>query len=402
MSFSNAQEAKYYNFNVKIKPSSKHIYVKGKMELDFKDKDSIVFVFWKNSKINSLTNNEDTVKYFFNQASPSPAMYIPEGRKLVFYKEEGTPQIQTLYIDYECDMSELKGWGVSFNEKWIELNYYCAWYPVCRTGSSITSQLKISIDEKYKVSGSGIVEKQDDYWLMKQDWNSFDNVIVASKKLNIKSVKDEKMKIDVVFSDLTEKDTDSVITGCKDVLSFYRNIFGTKDSTYLKFVVAPINKGGGYSRKHFVSFGSTQFDLYTIGGIAHEIAHFWWLKANTNTWEDWLNESFAEYSQLMFLREKYGNEVFTNKINDYEKNSKNTPSVWEADRNSNEAYKVFYFKGSLILYELEKKLGKEKFYRFMKIVADNEVSTTSCLLELIKQNFNEEVSFWLETELKTR
>jgi len=36
----------------------------------------------------------------------------------------------------------------------------------------------------------------------------------------------------------------------------------------------------------------------------------WWANAPVNSWEDWLNESFAEYSALMAVRELFGAERF--------------------------------------------------------------------------------------------
>ncbi|MDT8401169.1 MAG: hypothetical protein RQ743_05700 [Bacteroidales bacterium] len=61
--------------------------------------------------------------------------------------------------------------------------------------------------------------------------------------------------------------------------------------------------------------GFTKADYYDsrIGYArypAHEISRLWWLRADANTWEDWLNEGFAEYTALVVLRELYGKEYF--------------------------------------------------------------------------------------------
>ena len=48
--------------------------------------------------------------------------------------------------------------------------------------------------------------------------------------------------------------------------------------------------------------------------IAYELAHLWWCKSNPNSWEDLLNESFAEYSVRMELRKVFGEVKYAAKI----------------------------------------------------------------------------------------
>jgi hypothetical protein len=57
------------------------------------------------------------------------------------------------------------------------------------------------------------------------------------------------------------------------------------------------------------SSGSGELDrlLFTL---THEVAHFWWSGAPSVTWENWLNEAFAEYSALMYVRKFEGVEAF--------------------------------------------------------------------------------------------
>ncbi len=116
--------------------------------------------------------------------------------------------------------------------------------------------------------------------------------------------------------DFSDSDGDSILAECKYVMNLFQKSFGKMDSTYLRFVIAPFNQGG-YSRKNFVCMRSKNFNLNTAKGIAHEIAHFWWNNAVTTTWEDWLNEAFAEYSMLLYIRERKGLEEFNKQIADY-------------------------------------------------------------------------------------
>ena len=147
---------------------------------------------------------------------------------------------------------------------------------------------------------------------------------------------------------------------------------------------------------------ANNYSLNLSFGNAHEIAHFWWSNAPVHNWEDWLNEAFAEYSALVFMRERFGAKEFDRLINEYKGKTKDTPAIWGIDRQSQEAYVILYFKGSLILSELEKKLGEEQFFALLNNILNHNINSTDGLLKLISSEVSEDVSKWLENELKTR
>ncbi|HJV77707.1 MAG TPA: M1 family aminopeptidase [Paludibacter sp.] len=395
----NAQEIKAYNFDVKIDVVSKQLHVKGAIDIDFKNSDSISLMLWKNSNIHSIISDQKHVSYHFDTISPSPIMYIPNGGKLIIYKQRKSKEKQSIIFDYDCDMHELSGWAKSFSDNWIELNCYSAWFPL--GSGNFTSKLRIWIDDKYKVTGSGIVKQKNDHWEITQPWTGFDNVVIASKNLKSRILHDGNSCIETNYSEFSEQEADSIISECRYLQNLYQNLLGKKDRVYLKFIMAPFSQGGGYSRKNFVSLRTKKFDLYTCGGIGHELAHFWWSNANTTTWEDWLNEAFAEYSMLIYFRERFGISVFDKKIEEYKKRSMNTPPIFGIDRNAPEAYVVLYEKGSLILHELEQKIGKEQFIELLREVVNGKVKTTSNFLELVEKKISVDVRQWLENKIKT-
>ncbi|MDR3628680.1 MAG: M1 family aminopeptidase, partial [Ignavibacteriaceae bacterium] len=232
--------------------------------------------------------------------------------------------------------------------------------------------------------------------------NSIDNIIIAAKNLKSKYLKENDSYIEVVYGDFPGPAADSIITECKYTLNLFGKYFGKEENTYLKYVLAPFEKGGGYSRKNFISMRTKKFDYYTQSkGIAHEIAHFWWRKANTTSWEDWLNESFAEYSMLIYTRERFGIDKFNKQIEEYKDRSKNLPPIWGIDRNSNKAYSVIYEKGSVILFELENKIGKDKFLSLLRKIADNNICTTNDFLQLLEKETSGEARLWMEKQLKS-
>ncbi|HJV76812.1 MAG TPA: hypothetical protein VJ602_00415, partial [Paludibacter sp.] len=273
-----AQEIKSYDLNVNIDVASKRIHVKGSMDVDFKTSDSISLVLWKSSSIHSIRSNQTQLTYNFDTIAPSPIMYIEQGRNLTVVKPAGSKQKQRVFVDYDCDMHNLVGWAKSFSDDWIELNFYCAWFPI--NGRNFTSNINVTIDDQYNVIGSGIVTKKKKYWKMKQAWSGFDNVIMASRKLKTKVLDDKDIRIELDYADLSESAADSALAECKFTFNLFESLYGAKDKTNLKLVITPFAEGGGYSRKNFISWRTKKFNFDTRCGLSHEIGHFWWSGAN--------------------------------------------------------------------------------------------------------------------------
>jgi hypothetical protein len=261
--------------------------------------------------------------------------------------------------------------------------------------------LQIYIDEGYEISGSGKVSREEDMWLMYQTWPAFDIILIASNDLHTELIEKEKNTFETVYNNFPENDADSVIDECEFALNLFQDLFGQTDSTYLKFVLSPFEKGGGYSRKNFIVMRTLEYDMQLQGGIAHEMAHFWWKNADVTTWEDWLNESFAEYSKLIYFRERLGQEVFEESIREFTEMVKDTPPIYKIDRNSDQAYYVLYCKGALILNQMEEMMGTDEFYQFLRKVSENKIGQTSKLLAFIEEEYSKDLSQWLDNMLKT-
>jgi len=139
--------------------------------------------------------------------------------------------------------------------------------------------------------------------------------------------------------------------------------------------------------------------------FAHEFAHLWWYKANVNTWEDWLNESFAEYSALMIIRKKHGYEAFYNIIERKRETIEDTPPIWGLDRMGEDTeivHQVLYDKGPIILYEMENIIGRKDFVKFCNKLITNNISSNSELLELLETTNGKDVVESFKKMLKTR
>ncbi len=111
--------------------------------------------------------------------------------------------------------------------------------------------------------------------------------------------------------------------------------------------------------------------------IAHEIAHQYW--GHNVRWsspeEQWLSESFAEYSAALLLKKFQGDAVYKRLLAHWKGNAKvanETSSIPLANRittPNNEDWQrvhLLYSKGPLLLAALHKEVGDEAFLTFLK------------------------------------
>jgi len=112
--------------------------------------------------------------------------------------------------------------------------------------------------------------------------------------------------------------------------------------------------------------------------VAHEIAHQWWYAtlANDEANEPWLDEAFAEYSQVLYTEWIYGKDkarkVFNSWIRrpyiSYLATHEDLPahmSVWNYTR-ATEYYNTIYNKGAYILHMLRIVMSDDKFFKLLK------------------------------------
>ena len=395
------QEINHYDLNVKINASAKTLDVNGEINIDFKGSDSIEFVLWKKTKIRSIRFGSENAVYSFDTINKSPIFYIPDGAKLSIRHISGANSKKPLSISYTCDMQNVTGWAKSFKDEWTELGFYTAWYPVYGTGSNFTSVVHVSIDDNFKVSGSGIVTSEGKTWKIVHNWPVFDNVIIASKELKTQKIGGKNIGVEIVYTKFPEKDIDSVSKSCTEIFDFYSGIFGQRKGAYLKYAFNPLPGGGGYSRERFVSIKSAGYNNDLREGMAHEMGHFWWHKANATTWEDWLNEAFAECSMLLYIREKESRAVFDQRVKEYKELTAKTCPIWGVNRQSPEAYAALYNKGALILLEFEKKTGTSDFYIFLQKLYSRNITNTSDFLKFVETERSKDDRDWFEMKLKS-
>ena len=396
----NAPTVKRYDILLDIDVEKKTLAVTLTAQIDFKGSKSIDFTLWKYSDIKHIRSKNKELAYSFDTKAKSSNTYIRQGAplRLTVPKKKG---VCSITFDYTCNLDSLDTWMSSMEKDWVQLGYYVAWFPVNSDSRDFTANVSVSINDGYTVSGSGIVEHKDDKWEMLQPWGGFDLQIVASPTLKSKKMTSDGRTFEVVYTDFADADADSALLACSEALQFYTRLFKTNPSNdYMKFLVVP-RRGGGISRKNFIAYATKRFNEHFKTAIGHEMGHFWWNKAPTFSWEDWLNEGFAEFSMLWYIKCHFDKHVFDCYIEACRENARHACPIYEVDRDAPEAYDALYNKGALLLYDLEQKVGEQRFFEFMQGVAEREITSTTLLLDYAEEVFGKEIRKWIENRIKS-
>jgi hypothetical protein len=177
-----------------------------------------------------------------------------------------------------------------------------------------------------------------------------------------------------------------------NALNIYREIFGV-DYPYNKLDLvndplgflygqAPssivyLGTGAFHGEGKLGSMGGGGMTTFTKGLVAHEVAHQWWgsLITNSNFFNYWFVESLAEYSSALFVENVYGKKMYQEHVDTWRRTileREVLSSVQDASVVWNEGYQAaVYNKGPYAFHVLREMVGDEKFFKFLKTLAQD-------------------------------
>lgn len=287
----------------------------------------------------------------------------------------------------------------NISQEWTELGIYAPWFPL----NPNLEEISFNMDIEYSGSSScNLIYPNKTCSIQDIDFpifisNQFMTTEYPSSKIKvyIHNLKESKLT-------LVNLVREEVIS----ILDYYSSSFGEiVNLEDLNIIIAPRVEGGGYCRKNLIVISLEdceteeeilRFKLY----LAHELAHMWWNKADVSSWEDWLNESFAEYSTLLYLKDKHGTEYYEQEIIKLKKEVENLPCIYKMARVSDLSYEILNYKGPLILSQFHKAIGDKQFIHLLRDMVENKIYTTEVLLQHIEKGISKEARYLLENELK--
>ena len=402
--------AKYahYDIQLNIDPDEQFIKVIGKLKymVETDSLDVLSFKLHEQFIINTFSVNGDN-SYEIDTIT-NKIRWIPNAINIVYQAKETFKKGDILNVDfsYEGIISKWSPWSANvIDSEWVEMGLYFPWYP--SINDPFTYKVSINITPGYNVFAMGKATQKGEMKIFEASYPMDDFIICAAKDLNIRNIELMNNSFQIVNSTLSDATIDSIQKDIKHFYQLYNEWFGMIEQQDMCLVISKRDKGGGYARKGGLFLGGITDTDYISNRAAynrylgHEIAHFWWTGAENN-WEDWLNESFAEYSALMLIKELVGTEEFISRLSKKRDESSNSPPIWELDRNSSSAQLVLYSKGVVLLNELDDKIGNNRFLELCSERISLNINNTNDFLKLLRDREGKEIGDWFEQSLKTR
>lgn len=406
-----AREFPHYQVNLVVDPQTRGISVEGSLTLNLEKTtaDTLVFYLERGMDITSFTFNGRDVASFDH--SPSDIRFMPNAFRILL-PTEGDRSLAKIEFSYSGVLNQpVEMLANQITGDYAELGMYLPWFPYAMTQfRDFTFDARVEAPPVYRVFGFGNVQELQGSTIITCDFPIADMVICLSRDVKILSAPAGNNQFTMYYHNFSNKMAENMVENILAILDQLGKWYGEVDMD-LTLIESPRKLGGGYARTGGVVLSGVDENIFysNLPGyeryFAHEFAHLYWKGADVNTWEDWLNEGLAEYSALMYLRMKFGQEEFDRRISNKAANMETVPPVWDFDRQNADyslVNEVIYNKGPVLLSELEETIGQQAFLDFCRQLIHQQVITTAAFLEVLKQQQGENTASWFEQMLKNR
>lgn len=355
---------------------------------------------------NQKENQQQKIDYQFTRgAKTKPNIYF-DGQLLTVAQAEIKGN-RVVEFSYQLPVTAVNYWQTDNLQSdfslsdGFELGMYSSWLPLPLKNGDFSYALEVNVPENYVVLGNGDTKQvSKNQWQVSSTQGQFDIPLMVSPKLKTDTVQYKQLAIEVSHFGFHQQKVNDLGKDIVDILSLFESKFGVSDNAgKLQFVFVPRVSGSAYSRAGFaVIAGRSPEGKFAT--LAHEIAHFWWRGADSSNWQDWLNESFAEYSALMAFKEKFGNANYNKRLANYRKISKGRAAIWGVAREDDSATILLYRKGPIILSDLKMRIGEQQFYRYLADLSTLSNKETQAALTLLAKHTSKADADWLQLALQ--
>jgi hypothetical protein len=407
----------HYQAHLKVIPDEQ--FIEAEVTLTFRapinGMDSAIFYLHKQLEVKSLTGDH-LVDYCFDTKTPSPIQFMPEAGTLHlgFAKPLEKGEIIRLRFEFGGKVTMWPEWSANvISETWTELGMYLPWFPFNGDYGDFTFSVDVECDVAYQVRSYGEHVKHGDMWHFVWDHPTNDIIIVISKNIKSQTIEAEHCLLNVHHVTLRDSTASMIGKDLSWILACFDSWFLGEKRKEVSLIESPIQLGGGYSSRGLIVLGGLNDQKYVdhrqayIRYLSHEAAHLWWWAAETSSWEDWLNESFAEYSALLAVKEMFGQDPFEKMLAEKSKAMLGSSPIWGLERNDystkekmQEIETVLYSRGPVLLHRLSTKIGQENFLVLCQEMISQNAKSTVQFLEVIGRLEGENAKHWMESTLK--
>jgi len=289
----------------------------------------------------------------------------------------------------------------------VELACYSAWYPVpFNMETNMSFDLSFEGPDDWTWEANGKLQKVENnngtaVWIWKQTRPVNDIVVVGLPK------RDAHLDEESLFwgpRDLvgSHKVLDTSAREMKELLENWLGPRDTRES--VRFAITPRKMGGAYARSGLIVVGggySTDASLRkpVLQAMTHEICHDWFCKASVKTYDNWLDEAFAEYCSIMITDDYFNEGYLESRVEKTRENLEkqgHIPAIKDLTRDQGESYGAYYFRGFLLLHEISEKIGRVEFRKmvgeFAQLCVNQRTVTTDLFLEFLEQKLGKKAT----------
>ncbi len=306
----------------------------------------------------------------------------------------------TIRMHYKTVFEGLTAGGMSLvTDDYMEVGLYVPWFPLSIKIEPSTFDVQLLGNSIYFIGG--YTKESEDRWYMKGSEAAIGYPIIASScfRTLVKTVHESNGRIRIfwtpqVDASKSEKLGDYITA----ILNLYTTKFGAADNQDLDILLTPrknTDSGGGYCRPGLIvvpcgenSSTATKYNIgdemdYLFRYLAHELAHLWWNKAAVMEWNNWLKESFAEYSCLQAFKILIDKDRYEEMMADYGKQTQELGAIYKCTVFNKDYFSIWYMKGPYILYKLEEHMGTERFDGLLKAIHEHKITQTKDIYRML-------------------
>jgi len=414
ISFEEKFDVLRYSMDIDFEPDDN--YLSGKAEIEIESKtgnlDLVKLKLNPDLEILRITDDNDN-ELFFTKDKLRKNLYVyfidpipcnRSGKVKIYYRGKILPpriiedaisagQVDDLYI-YIPPRSETYLYSLN-----------AQWYPLPPEGDYFTARIKIIIPPDYSVVSNGVLVEESKL----QHLEKVEELEKVGRKVCVFESQKPIKYMSFIVGKLLKKNEAAdpfplkyfktldvmlprmdFFEESKSILQFYESKFGPYPFESLSIIHRIWQESGGHSPASFIVLNQlprlqdvhlkrtnspvnlTRWSEYYL---AHEIAHQWW--GQGVTWDrhhdHWISEGLAQFSTILYLREKHGEAAFSNilkKMSGWvEKKAKWGPIIFGSRISQFDFFafqSIVYNKSSLVLNMLKDMLDEKVFFRGIK------------------------------------
>lgn len=367
-----------YQLSLTIHPQSHEVDVKGTLQYIHNTNNATqTLKLYLHKDFKNISFESPLIDHYSMDQNGDPLSFLDCSRPLTFRLKHPLQTGESLTFQFSYDGQLTFGdFPIGeISEDFTELGIYAPVFPVTEDMGNATFDLTVSCDAQMTFVHADLKKAL------------FDFALIGSKHFTHQVIQQPGLSVYYALAS-DETKAKNIAIMCDSLLTYYTHQFGDRDTSDLKIVITPRTEGGGYCREGLIVLSTDVSEaLYAediYGYLAHELAHLWWLKAPLTTFEDWLNESFAEFSRMLACKTRFGEPWYDHRIAKYKETYHTTPPIIGIDRNDPKAFEVLYKKGTAILSDVFQELSEDELKHLFHTIHFQKIASTDALLGLLE------------------